>query len=74
MLAAHLVPGYLATDSLFLLESLFFTLAITHWTLNRKLTPHVRTLILIALTGGLILFAVTFLLLLPSLQNMAVSL
>lgn len=57
------------TDPIFLLEPFLLILAAVHWTLRRKPTPRIRTLTLIVLTSGFVLFAVAFLLLLPMLQS-----
>ncbi len=51
------------TDPIFLLEPLFFGLAIIHWAHHRNIAPRFKKLILATTTSGLVLFAVAFILL-----------
>lgn len=62
------------TDPIFLLEPILFSIAIVHWVLHWNIVPWFQRLILATAIGGLILFTVTFVLLLPELQGAVVPL
>jgi len=63
--------GYI-TDPVFLLEPLLLTLAGVHWALSSRLAPKLRMLTLVLLLNGLLIFVVTFLMLLPDMQRTVV--
>jgi membrane-bound metal-dependent hydrolase YbcI (DUF457 family) len=68
---ARVIEGGLwtyVTDPLFLLEPILITLAVRHWILNRTLKMRSKRLLLGGLGSALVLFALAFLLLLPTLQ------
>ena len=68
--------GFLAyvTDPIFLIEPFFLILVPVYWILNHKSISQAYRLTLIGLVGGWVLFAITFLLLLPVLQDATASL
>lgn len=57
------------TDPSFLVEPLLVALAVAHWCMGRKWAPPIKKIALFGLAGGLVVFAVAFLLLLPMLQG-----
>ena len=63
--------GYL-TDPIFLVEVYLLALAGAHWLSRRKLAPNLKWLAWVGLLGGVVLFTIAFLLLLPTLQNLIV--
>lgn len=65
------VLGYL-TDPIFLLEPLLFTLAGAYWVIRGNPAPRVMIRALLGLAAALIVFAGTFLLLLPKMQSVVV--
>ncbi|MBI5305118.1 MAG: hypothetical protein HY868_23505 [Chloroflexi bacterium] len=63
--------GFLAyvTDPIFLAEPILSTLALAHWIAQRRIAPRFKNAILVGLVGGLAVFTVAFLLMIPTLQN-----
>jgi hypothetical protein len=61
------------TDPIFLTEPFLLALVAAHWTVSRKPAPRVKKLALFGLIGGVTIFTVTFLLLLPTLQSIVAT-
>ncbi len=66
------VRGYL-TDPIFLLEPLLFALAGAYWVIRGNPEPRVMRLAILGLAVALVLFAGTFMLLLPKVQGVVVT-
>jgi membrane-bound metal-dependent hydrolase YbcI (DUF457 family) len=57
------------TDPIFLAEPGLIILALTHWISQRNIAPRFKNAILLGLFGGFTVFAITFLMCVPTLQN-----
>ena len=62
------------TDPIFLFEPFLLTLVVIHWTLTHNLPINGKRLIIACTAGGLVLFCICFLVLLPDLQGMVLPL